>query len=64
MEKRHNHQEHLKNEKFISKLAYLFDRFGALNLFNLAFEKIHGNEAEYISKITAFDGKLNIWIIN
>ena len=64
MEKSHNHQEYLKNEKFISKLAYLFDRFGALNLFNLAFEETHCNEAEYMSKMTAFEGKLNIWKIN
>ena len=57
IEKIHDDQEYLKNDKFISKSAYLSNAFGEPNLSSLAFIKSEGNVAEYISKIPAFERK-------
>ena len=63
IEKSHDCYEYPKNEKFDSKLAYLSDVFGELNVFNLAFEEFNCNVTEYMFKITAaFESKSNISI--
>ena len=61
-EKNHECKDDLKNDEFISRLAYLSDILQALNLKNLSFQGSNSNIAVFISKLEAFIRKLDVGI--
>lgn len=63
-EKEHYLQKDLKDEEFISRLAYLSDILGALSHLNLSFQGPNGIVTEFISKLGAFVRKLDLWMKN
>ena len=62
--KNHEFKDYFENDDFISRMAYLSDIFQTPNVINLSFQRSNSNIGVFISKLEAFNRKLDVWTKN